>query len=110
MTFSLMHRLGWTERVLLLIGGISVAWGILFTFLEIRRLAQTSKERAEDILAEEKERFGPETIKPPTGDPYPHHEDYPESAGFDQGQLTSRISGSTPFIEDLARWQEEVRR
>jgi hypothetical protein len=105
MAFSLVHRLGWTERVLLLIGGLFVAWGILFTFLELRRLAQTPKERAEDIVAEEKERYGPVTIQPPTGDPYPHHEDYPESAGFDQGQLTSRISGSTPFIEDLVHRQ-----
>jgi hypothetical protein len=33
--------------------------------------------------------------------PYPHHEDFPESAGEDQGQLTSHLSGSTPFVEDL---------
>ena len=96
--------------MLLLIGGLFVAWGIVFTFLELRLLAQTPKERAGDILPEEKEPYGPVTVQPATGDPYPHHEDYPESVGFDQGQLTSRISGSTPFVEDLARSQEEVTR
>jgi hypothetical protein len=110
MTFRLVHRVGWTETVLVLIGGLFLVWGVLFTILEMRRLAQTTQERAEDIVAEKKETYGPVTVQPPTGEPYPHHEDYPESAGFDQGQLTSRIPGSTPFIEDLASQQEEVTR
>lgn len=101
MSFSLVNGLGWTERVLMLIGGLFVAWGILFTCLEMHRLAQTPNERAEEVLPEEEPTCSAVTVQPPTGDPYPHHEDYPESAGFDQGQLTSRTPGSTPFLEDL---------
>jgi len=45
-------------------------------------------------------------VKPPTGEPYPHHEYFVESAGFDQGQLTSRIPGSTPFLDSFVeRWR-----
>jgi len=33
-------------------------------------------------------------------EPYPHHETHPESPGEDQGQLTSHLPGSTPFLED----------
>jgi hypothetical protein len=36
-----------------------------------------------------------------TDEPYPHHETHPESPGEDQGQLTSHLSGSTPFFEGV---------
>ena len=32
-------------------------------------------------------------------EPYPHHETHPESPGEDQGQLTSHLPGSTPFLK-----------
>jgi hypothetical protein len=35
-------------------------------------------------------------------EPCPHHENYPESPGEDQGQLTSHLPGSTPFFNHRA--------
>jgi hypothetical protein len=42
--------------------------------------------------------------EPPVGsEPYRHHEDHAESPGYDEGQLTSRLPGTTPFLEHFDR-------
>lgn len=102
MTYSSIAGLSGPQTALLLVGGLIGAWATVFTLLEIRRLGQTPKERADEALIRENPYFSRSvTVQPPTGDPCPHHEDYPESAGLDQGQLTSRTPEPTPFIEDL---------
>lgn len=101
MTYSSLTGLGWKQTSLLLIGGLVGAWATVFSFLEVYRIGQTPQQRAAEILTEEADPYTSRTVtvQPPTGDPCPHHEDYPESAGFDQGQLTSRLTESTPLVE-----------
>ena len=94
---------GW-EILLWCIGACLVIGGIIFTFFEVRRLAGISKSTQE--LAREEAEADRMTrrvvvVEGPTGDPYPHHEDFAESAGSDQGQLTSRSPEPTPVIGKL---------
>ena len=104
MTYSGITGLAWWQTVLLLIGSVVVGLAILFSILEVRRLAQTPDQAAK---AAEQAR-NPYTsrivvVEPPTADPYPHHEDYGQSAGFDQGQLTSHLPDATPFVQEFLR-------
>ncbi|MBZ5609286.1 MAG: hypothetical protein LAP38_13565 [Acidobacteriia bacterium] len=100
MTYSAIAGLAWWQSLLLLIGCLIGAWMTLFSFLEMHRLAPTPKNPAGGAPQEEADPYAPRTVvvAPPTGDPYPHHEDYAESSGFDQGQLTSKLPDETPFI------------
>lgn len=110
LTYSFIAGLGSWQTVLVLMGLLLGAWATLFSFLEVRRLAQTPKERADEALTEEPDPYAPRTVvvEPPTGVPYPHHEDYPESAGLEEGQLLSRLTDPTPLIEDfLSRRHKE---
>jgi hypothetical protein len=82
--YSLIAGFSRFETVFLLVG-----------FFEVRRIASGSNSIAE------REAPDPDVSRvivagPPTGQPYPHHEHYPESAGFDQGQLTSRLPDQPP--------------
>jgi hypothetical protein len=90
------------QTILAVIGAVVVGWAILFSILEVRRLAKTPAEAAQ-ALEEASNPYTPRTVvvDPPTADPYPHHEDYTQSSGFDQGQLTSRIPDTTPLIARL---------
>jgi hypothetical protein len=101
MTYSFIAGLAWWQTMLVLIGGLSGAWATVFSFLEIRRLAQTPKDAADEALKEEADPYTSRAVfvEPPTGDPYPHHEDYAESAGLDQGQLTSQLPDSSPLLD-----------
>jgi hypothetical protein len=103
MTFSGIAGLTTLQTVLLLIGCLIGAWGTLFTLLEIRRITRTPTDKANDALEVAASPYASRTVivKPPTGEPYPHHEYFTESPGLDQGQLTSRIPGDTPFIESF---------
>jgi hypothetical protein len=105
MTFSGIVGLTWSQTALLLVGLLIGAWGTLFSLLEVRRLARTAMNSADEALEEGANPYTPRTIvvEPPTGEPYPHHEDYAESQGFDQGQLTSRLPDATPFIGSFLR-------
>lgn len=98
--YSLMAGLTRLQSILLLIGCVLVAGAAVFCLLEVVGIARRGKPGAPkaqpDVYASRTV-----AIEPPTGDPYAHHEDYKESAGLDQGQLTARIPGSTPFIGDL---------
>jgi hypothetical protein len=106
MTISGLSGLSWWQSLLMLIGSLIVVWTVLFTFLEVRRLGQTPKGLEGPA---EGDPYAPRklVVAPPTGDAYPHHEDYVESQGFDQGQLTSRIADSTPFVDRLLRRREK---
>ena len=109
MIYSAIGGLTWWQTLLLLSGGLIGAWATLFSLLEVRRLAQTPKDRADEGLDEPNPYCSRcVTVEPPTGDPCPHHEDYPESAGFDQGQLTSRIPDATPFVEKFLSRQRKA--
>ena len=99
MTISGIHGLTGWQTALMVIGTVIVGWAILFSVLEMRRLGKTAKTTyAEDVEAEANA-YPSRTlvVAPPTGDPCPHHEDYVESQGFDQGQLTSRLPDATPY-------------
>ena len=108
-TFSWIAGLVWWQTLLVLVGALIGAWGTTFSFLETRRVAQRPDQRNNEILREDTDPYIPRKVKvaPPTGDPYPHHEDYPESAGFDQGQLTSRLPDETPFVEEFLKRRSE---
>ncbi len=98
--YSQMAHLGTVQTILLLIGLPLVACAGVFCFVETRRIAQAGKKPPADVdlnyyAAREVE------LRPPTGEAYPHHEYFNESQGFDQGQLTARISDETPFLESF---------
>ena len=84
----------------MLTGCLIVGWAILFSVLEVRRLGQTAKERADEAL-EDANPYSSRivVVEPPTGERYPHHEDHAESPGLDQGQRTSQLPDSMPFID-----------
>lgn len=94
--YSLIAGFSRLETLFLLLGCLIVIWAMIFSFFEVRRIAERSKSIAE---REEVDPDAPSQVKvgPPTGHPYPHHEDHRESAGFDQGQLTSRLPDLPPI-------------
>ena len=100
MTYSWIAGLALLPTVLVLTGALIGAWATLFSVLEVRRLNQTPKNSTEGI-AEEADPYASRAVAvgPPADEPCPHHEEYPESPGFDQGQRTSRLSGTTPLID-----------
>jgi hypothetical protein len=107
--FAALADLSWLQGLLIFIGCLSVGWAILFTILEVRRLAQSAREREEEALLSSSNPYVSHSvaIDPSTGDPYPHHEDYGESCGQDQGQRTSRLPGTTPLIDRLVKRARE---
>jgi hypothetical protein len=80
--------------------------GIVFSLLKTqrpvasasaRRLARQYEAFEADLGRIENEKLLEQSKSP--DEPYPHHETYPESPGEDQGQLTSHLPGSTPFLK-----------
>jgi hypothetical protein len=100
--YSQMAGLGGLQRLLLLIGSVFVAWAIVFCFLEVRRIGRKAPVKAAEFY-----RTRTATIEPATGEPYPHHEYRAESPGLDQGQLTSQLSGTTPFVDRFLPKEKE---
>jgi hypothetical protein len=93
------------QTLLLLIGCLLVVWAIIFSCLEVLRIATRSKS----ILGRE-EVDDPDAPRcvimlPPTDEATPHHEAHVGSAGLDQGQLTSRLPDHTPSIRELLHRQ-----
>ncbi|HEX5229043.1 MAG TPA: hypothetical protein VFW44_15105 [Bryobacteraceae bacterium] len=88
--YSLFAGLTKFEAIFLLAGSLVVIWAVIFSFFEVGRIANRSKSISG---TEEVDPDAPRTvvIEPPTGHPYPHHEEIAGSGGFDQGQLTSRL-------------------
>lgn len=99
-TYSLIARLVWWQSLLLLIVCLFGVWMIVFSFLEVYRATRNAKNTASEALDADTDPYASRTVTvgPPTGEPYPHHEDYAESPGLDQGQLTSQLPDWTPFM------------
>ena len=102
--FGMMAGMYRWEILLWCMGACLVVGGIIFTFFEVRRLAGISRSTQE--LAREEAEADRMTrrvvvVEGPTDHPYPHHEDFAESEGSDQGQLTSRSPEGTPLIGKL---------
>ena len=102
-TYSWIAGLAWWLAAPLVLGCVIAGCAVIFSFLEVRRLAQSPKQAEEEAHVEKPNPYAPRTlvVRPETGDAQVHHEYYPESAGLDQGQLTSQISGSTPWVEEF---------
>jgi hypothetical protein len=93
------------ERV---INTIAVGGGV-FSLLDHRRTHQNHDLEIKSILeaaafdtdlAAQRAIAEQAITEPPAGsEPYRHHEDHAESPGYDEGQLTSRLPGTTPFFE-----------
>ena len=92
---------------LILIGAAAILiGGIVFSLLKTQRPVASASARR---LARQYEAFEADLARIKTeklleqstdrDEPYPHHETHPESPGEDQGQLTSHLPGSTPFLE-----------
>src|SRR5579863_3339158 len=80
--YSLMADLSRSQILLLLFGTLFVLWAIVFTFFEVGRIARASKKGALPPVQETLDPDAPRRVivEPPTGHPYPHHEDHAESA------------------------------
>jgi len=100
--YSLVADWSWFQSLLLTIGTLVVAWAIVFSFMEVHRIATRSKSITgpDDIVDPDAPRKV--TVGPPTNEATPHHEFHPGSQGLDQGQLTSRLSG-TPTPREFFR-------
>lgn len=98
--YSMFARLSWPQGWIVSIGGGLVGFAIAFVFSELYRSGGSQKTRAAEP-ANKPDVYASRSVSanPSTGEAYPHHEDYTESQGFDQGQLTARIPGSTPFFD-----------
>lgn len=107
--YSLFASLAGLQSLFLLIGAVLVACAAVFCALEVRRIVPRAKTENVEAFNERTDPYASRSvdIRSPTGDPYPHHEDYTESAGFDQSQLTARIPGSTPFLDRLENREEK---
>jgi hypothetical protein len=94
---------------LILMGAAAVLiGGIVFSLLKTqrpvpsassRRLARQYEAFQADLVRIEREKLLEQSTN--SDEPYPHHENHPESPGQDQGQLTSHLPGSTPFFEGV---------
>jgi hypothetical protein len=128
MIFSLLAGLKWQACLMLMAAIAVLVGGVLFTFLELHRLALRVRGRKktrtgqDDIIGanqsaiamkhlalfEQRQRIAQEVAA--SNEPYPHHEAHSESPGEDQGQLTSHLPGSTPFLETLDAKSRRVKR
>jgi hypothetical protein len=104
--FGLLGGVNW-RLCLMLMGGGALTGGVAFTFLQMHSLGLPQKARAPDRIvpsaADSKLRTQRHTLVKQAAweyEPCPHHENYPESPGEDQG-LTSHLPGSSPFFDEL---------
>jgi hypothetical protein len=107
--FGLLVGVSWPMCLMLMGAAAVLIGGAAFTLLKMHTLALPQDwAKRYDLLDANRsvelrlraQRQMP--VKPVDEyEPYPHHEHYPESAGEDQGQLTSHLPGSTPFLEEL---------
>lgn len=98
--YSLVADLTWPQRLWLTVGVLIVVWGIVFSILEVKRIAAREKSIVGpgDIVDPDAPREV--IVEPPTGEATPHHEWHAGSEGLDQGQLTSRLTG-TPTPREI---------
>jgi hypothetical protein len=100
--YTLIAGWSWMQSFWLTLGVLVVVWGIIFSILEVNRIASSSKSIVgpPDVVDPDAPRKV--IVEPPTGEATPHHEFHVGSEGLDQGQLTSRLTG-TPTPGDLLR-------
>jgi hypothetical protein len=101
------------ECVINTIAGALIIGGGVFSLLDHRRTHRNHDLEIKSIveaaaldatIAAQRAIAEQAITEPPVGsEPYFHHEDHAESAGYDQGQLTSRLPGTTPFLEHFDR-------
>jgi len=102
---GLTEGLSWPDCLILVMGAAVITGGVIFTFLEVCRLAlpagaqvtQQEPPSANRLSALANLRRAMLPVAEGT-EACPHHEYYPESPGQDQGQLTSRWPSSTPNL------------
>ncbi len=87
------------QGAILGVGCMIVLWAIIFSIMELQRLARRSKR-----IGGHESGFDPDAprrviVEPPTGEATPHHEQHGGSPGLDQGQLTARSPDLSPFSE-----------
>lgn len=104
-TYALVAHLAWWQNLLLTAGSVIFVSMVVFSYLEVARLGRISRSSTASPVEEDVEVMRVVVVEPPTGAPYPHHEDHDGSQGQDQGQLTSRLAGSTPLVDLLAKRQ-----
>ena len=108
---ALMGGMDWPRSLIVICGISLLTGGIVFTLLEmykqVRPPAEAEPKRTESRPVQT---FEPLVMWPVLMDPYPHHEDHPESPGQDQGQMTSHLPGSTLVLEELAAAYQKWRR
>ncbi len=98
--YSLVAELTWPQRVWLTLGVLVVVWGIVFSILEVRRIAAREKSIVGPPHMVDPDAPRKVMVEPPTGEATPHHELHAGSEGLDQGQLTSRLTG-TPTPREI---------
>jgi hypothetical protein len=113
LVFGLTAGLSGEEYAPITIVAGLLAGGLAFSLLELRRRAHRNPERDSKRIAEleafeielaaQRERAEEAMTEVAGPEPYRHHEDHAESPGYDQGQLTSRLAGTTPFLKRLDR-------
>lgn len=105
--YSLTAGWSWMQSLWLTLGVLAVVWGILFSILEVRRIAarRESISGPPDIVDPDAPREV--IVEPPTGEATPHHEFHAGSRGLDQGQLTSRLTGTPTPGELLHRGRDK---
>ncbi len=107
---GLTEGLSWPDCLILVMGAAVITGGVIYTFLEVRRLGlpagaqvmQQEPPSTDRLSALANLRRAMLPVAEST-EACPHHEYYPESPGEDQGQLTSHWPGSTPSLRELLR-------
>ena len=109
--FCLMAGLSIGLGVIVMAASALLVGGIVYSILEMHRLATKNRElellaknaeleACEARLAAQRAQAEERIVEGPIGsEPYRHHEHHVESPGLDQGQLTTGWYGTTPFFD-----------
>jgi hypothetical protein len=92
---SMVAGLSTGQTLSLTIGGSALVWAAVFTLVKFNGAWKTNQFQGPGADLNIKRVV---IVEPPTGEPYPHHEDHAGSEGKDQGQLTCHLPGSTPLV------------
>jgi hypothetical protein len=98
-----------SQTLLLLAGSLIVVWAIVFTFLEVGRIAARDSSIVGPDDGVDPDAPRRVVVEGPTGEATPHHEVHAGSPGLDQGQLTSSLPDHTPSIGSLLRLNQRKR-
>jgi len=98
--FALLAGLSPRISILILIVCAVLMGGIVYSVRALSGAGYPRGKTNSSLQPHTRMRAEPQVpVSQPTGEPYPHHEAHPESPGQDQGQLTSHLPGSTPFVK-----------